>query len=70
MRHDFKSDEFPEDEGADTGFAFGGGAGYGIPLGENLGGWILGRYVQGQFDEENTRFFAVMAGVSISAGGN
>jgi len=70
LRHDYKSDEFPEDEGADTGFAFGGGAGYGIPLGENLGGWLLGRYIQGQFDGGNTGFFAVMAGVSIPVGGS
>jgi hypothetical protein len=71
LRHDYKSDEFPEDEGADNGLAYGGGAGYGFPIG-GMSGWVLGRYLVGQFDgpDGNTTFFGVMAGVSFPLGGN
>ena len=74
LRHDFKSDEYPQFEEADTGFAFGGGVGFDFPLGERLGGYILGRYLQGQLaDDEtgegNTTLFGLMAGVGISFGG-
>jgi hypothetical protein len=71
LRHDYKSDEYPQFEGADTGLAFGAGGGYGIPLGGRLMGWVLGRYLQAQFDEDdgNTSFLGVMAGVSIPIGG-
>jgi hypothetical protein len=70
LRHTYKSDEFPDEEGTDTGFAFGAGAGYGFPLGETLNGWVLGRYLQGQFDGGNTAFVGLMAGVSFAVGGN
>jgi len=64
-------------EGGDessSGIAFGGGAGYSLPLG-SVNGWVLGRYLQGQtgddeFDEGNTTFLGLMAGVSIPIGGN
>ena len=70
LNHDFKSDDYPEDEGSDTGLAFGGGVGYGIPIG-GLNGWVLGRYIQGQFDgpDGNTTFLGISAGVSIPLGG-
>lgn len=68
LNHDFKSEDYPEDEGSDTGFAFGGGAGYSFPIG-GLSGWVLGRYIQGQFDEENTALFGLMAGISIPLAG-
>lgn len=76
LRHSFKSDDYPEDEEDDTGLAFGGGAGYGIPLGESLSGWILGRYIRGQYsgdegyEDWNTAVFGIMAGVSIALGGS
>ena len=69
MIHDFASDDYPEEDGSETGIAFGGGAGYGFPLG-SLNGWLEGRYMQGQFDEENTALFGIMAGVSFPLGGN
>jgi hypothetical protein len=75
LRHSYRSDEHSEWEEDDTGLAFGGGAGYGLPLGENLNGWILGRYIRGQYsgdegyEDWNTAFFGVMAGVSIQVGG-
>jgi hypothetical protein len=68
MVHDYKSDEFSEFEGSETGLAFGGGAGYGFPLG-SLSAWAEGRYMQGQFDDGNTSFFGVFAGISIPFGG-
>jgi hypothetical protein len=76
LRHGYRSEEHSEYEENDTGLAFGGGAGYGIPLGESLQGWVLGRYIQGQYSEEegsedwSTAFFGVMAGVSIPIGGD
>jgi hypothetical protein len=71
MQHKYKTDDYDDSE---TGFAFGGGAGYGIPLNESINGWVLGRYLQGSFDSEggesaSTGLFAVMAGVSFSVGG-
>ena len=68
--HDEKSEDRPGQESSDTGLTFGGGAGYSIPIG-GLNGWVLGRYIQGQFDGEdgNTTFFGISAGVSIPLGG-
>ena len=74
MRHKY----VPGDDGPDpelygeessTGFAFGGGAGYSIPLG-SLHGYALVRYLNGQFDEGSTAFIGAQAGVSIPVGGN
>lgn len=71
LKHSYKSDDFPEYEGDDTGFAFGGGVGYAFPIG-NFTGWALGRYIQGQFDGEdgNTTFLGIMAGVTVPLGGD
>ena len=75
LRHAYKSDDFPEFEDSSTGLAFGAGVGYGIPLGDKLQGWVLGRYIQGQLSDDetgegNTTLFGVMAGLSIPIGGN
>jgi hypothetical protein len=76
LRHSYKSDEYPEWEEDDTGFAFGGGAGYSIMLSETLNGWVLGRYIHGMYsgddgsEDWNTSFFGIMAGVGIALGGN
>ena len=69
LKHDYKSDH-SEHETSDNGLAFGGGAGYSIPIG-GLNGWVLGRYILGKFDGEdgNTTFLGVSAGVSIPLGG-
>ena len=74
LSHAYKSDNHPEDEDTTSGLAFGGGAGYSIPLG-GMNGWVLGRYIQGQLSDDetgegNTTFFGVMVGVSIPLGGN
>ena len=74
MRHKY----VPADDGAQpelygeessTGFAFGGGIGYSLPLG-SVDGYVLGRYLNGQFDGGSTAFLGAMAGVSIPVGGN
>ena len=65
--HDYKSDTY--EESSETGFGFGGGAGYGFPLG-GVSGWIEGRYIHALFDDGNTTFFGVMAGVSFPIGGS
>jgi hypothetical protein len=69
MVHDYKSDDFPEFEETETGLAFGGGAGFGFPLG-GMSAWIEGRYMQGNFDVDNTMFLGGMAGISIPLGGS
>ena len=56
-------------ESSTTGFAFGGGGGYSLPLG-SVNGYVLGRYLNGQFDGGSTAFLGAMAGVSIPVGGN
>ena len=68
MVHDYKSDDFSEFEGSETGLALGGGAGYSIPIG-SLTGWAEGRYTFGKFDDGNTTYFGVMAGLSFPIGG-
>ena len=72
MRHKYEPEGAtpePYEEETSTGFAFGGGAGYSIPIG-SLNGYVLGRYLQGQFDGGNTAFFGAMAGLAIPLGGN
>ena len=69
MVHDYKSDDFSEFEGSETGFAFGGGVGYGFPLG-SLSAWAEGRYMVGLFDDGNTTFAGIMAGLSFPLGGD
>lgn len=64
--HDYKSDTY--EEGSETGFGFGGGAGYGFPLG-SISAWFEGRYMHAMFDEGDTSFFGVMAGISFPLGG-
>ncbi len=64
--HDYKSDTF--EEGSETGFGFGGGAGYGFPLG-SINGWFEGRYMHAMFDDGDTSFFGFMAGISFPLGG-
>jgi len=70
LKHSYKSEEFSEYEDSESALAFGGGAGYAFPIG-GMNGWVLGRYLQGQFDGEdgNTAFFGVFAGVSFPFGG-
>jgi len=88
LRHDLDLDELVPElqslEETETGFAFGGGAGYSFPIG-GLNGYVVGRFLQGRFGEEdgglspelqdeggsgNTTFFGLTAGVSIPLGGN
>jgi hypothetical protein len=74
MVHKYSSDDFGDS--SETGFAFGGGGGYGISLTDKLGGWVEGRYMHGMFSEEfdgmsedySTAFFAVLAGISVHLG--
>ena len=75
LQHKYVSDDFSEFESSTTGFAFGAGAGYGIPLGDNMNGWVLGRVMQAQTEDEeygdgNTTFAGISAGISIGLGGN
>ena len=63
--HKFSSDTSPET--TDSGFAYGGAAGYFFPLG-GVGGWVEGRFTQASIDDENTSFFGIVAGISIPFG--
>jgi len=65
--HKFSSDE--SEGSSDTGFGFGGGAGYGFSLGRGTELFLEGRYMQGNFDYENTTFFGLVGGVALSLGG-
>jgi len=66
-----KSDQFAEYRDSETGLGFGGGAGYTFPIG-GMSGWVLGRYIQGLYDGDdgNAIFFGVVAGVTLSFGGD
>jgi len=59
----------PQNNYSESALAFGGGAGYNFPV-LGLNGWILGRYLQGQFDSGDGRiaFFGVSAGLSFPLG--
>jgi len=65
--HKYSSDE--SEGSSDTGFGFGGGAGYGFSLGGGTTLFLEGRYMQGNFDDENTTFFGLVGGVALSLGG-
>jgi hypothetical protein len=70
MVHKYSSDEFEGD--SESAFGYGGGAGYGFPLG-GLDAFVEGRYMSASFDSElggsaTTAFFAVMAGIVIDIG--
>jgi hypothetical protein len=67
MVHSYKSDTFTDEEGSDTGLAFGGGVGYGIPIGSATG-WAEGKYMFGKFDGGNTTFFGIFAGIAFPIG--
>jgi len=66
MVHKYSSDT--SEGSSDTGLGFGGGAGYGFPLG-NTELFLEGRYMQGSFDAGGTGFFGVVGGVALSLGG-
>jgi hypothetical protein len=66
MVHKYSSDT--SQGSSDSGLGFGGGAGYGFPLG-NTELFLEGRYMQGSFDDGNTGFFGIVGGVALSLGG-
>ncbi|NNM07240.1 MAG: hypothetical protein HKO65_19260 [Gemmatimonadetes bacterium] len=73
LQHKYKSDELGDSDS--SGFAFGGGAGVSIPVGESLSGWVLGRYLVGmtgddEYGDGDTTFLGLMVGVSIPVGGD
>ncbi len=59
LRHQYKSDMFPDEEGSDGGVAFGGGAGLG--LGKKL--FVEGRYMTASISGEKTSFIMLGGGV-------
>jgi len=64
LNHQYRSEEFPEDEGSEGKFAYTGGVGVEIPL-SGLSLWFDGAYT-GRGD---TKFFGINAGVTILVGG-
>lgn len=70
LKRDVNFKRTPQHDYSESAFSFGGGAGYKFPIG-GLNGWVLGRYLQGQFDSEDGKiaFFGVSAGVSLPLGG-
>ena len=65
--HKYSSDE--SEGSSETGLGFGGGAGYGFPLGGGTELFMEGRYMQGNFDDGNTAFFGIVGGVALTLGG-
>ncbi|MFC1661324.1 hypothetical protein ACFL3S_07735 [Gemmatimonadota bacterium] len=70
MVHKYSSDEYDGD--SESAFGYGGGAGYGFPLG-GIDAWVEGRYMSASFDSElggsaTTAFIGIMAGISIDIG--
>ncbi len=65
--HKFSSDTSPES--TESGFSYGGAAGYAFPLG-GLTGWAEGRFTQASISDANTQFFGLAAGISIPLGEN
>ena len=65
--HKFSSDTSPES--TESGFAYGGAAGYAFPIG-GLTGWAEGRFTQASISDANTQFFGLAAGISIPLGEN
>ena len=63
--HKFSSNTSPET--TDSGFMYGGAAGYFFPLG-GVSGWVEGQFTQASIDDENTSFFGIVAGISIPLG--
>ncbi len=60
--HKFSSDTSPET--TESGFAYGGAAGYAFPLG-GVTGWAEGRFTQASISDANTQFFGIHFGVGI-----
>ena len=65
MIHKYDSNELGSE--SETGLGFGGGAGYGFPVGDTEL-FVEGRYMQGNFDGGNTAFIGLVGGVSIGFG--
>jgi hypothetical protein len=69
--HRFVPDE--GDSSSESGLGFGGGAGYGFPLG-GLSAWVEGRLMSASIDvdgiDSTTSFFGIIVGLSFPLGGN
>ena len=63
--HKFSSDTSPET--TESGFAYGGAAGYFFPLG-GVNGWVEGRFTQASISDANTSFLGIVAGIGIPLG--
>lgn len=67
LRHSYKSDRFPSEEGASSGVAFGGGAGIQVPKG-SMSLYALVRFITASIDDATTAFIPVQVGVGIPLG--
>jgi hypothetical protein len=67
----------PSGDDSTSGFGYGGGVGFGFPM-DGVGFWIEGRYMGASIDYEKVggfqaatpAFMAIMAGISMSLGGD
>lgn len=65
LKHDYRSETFPDEQGGNFELAWSGGAGVDIPVG--TGGttfWVEARYMS----RGDTRFVPIFAGVSVALG--
>jgi hypothetical protein len=68
LKHSYKSEDFPEFEGSESGLAFGGGAGVGFTLGV-IQGSLDAFYLMGSGDVDGTDLFGVTFGIGFPLGG-
>lgn len=67
LRHSYKSDMFPTEEGSSSGIAFGGGAGIAIPRGA-MNVYVMARFLTASIEDATTAFIPIQAGVSFPLG--
>lgn len=67
LRHAYSSEMFPDEEGSESGVAFGAGAGVSIPRGR-LSLHAQAGFLTASMDGSSTAFIPIMVGVSIPLG--
>jgi hypothetical protein len=65
LNHQFRSDQFPDDNTSEWKFAWSGGAGFQYLASAKTGIYVLGRY----WARESTKFISLQAGLTIGLGG-
>ena len=67
LRHSYSSDNFPDDEGSESGVAFGGAAGFSIPR-DNMILHVSAGLLTASIEGSSTSFIPLQLGISIPFG--